>query len=406
MTKNYIALCILLVTTSGLFAQIKFEKGYFISTNNQKTDCYIKNVDWINNPVDFEYKLTLEGASKTGRISSIKEFSVPTIFKYQKHTVQVDMSENDLAKLSYDKNPEWEEKTVFLNVLVEGKATLYHYKDSDVSRFFFKKEAADISQLIFKSFITEDGDVAENNQFRQKLYTELQCKSISRNRVSKLRCIKNDLTPFFIDYNTCKNNDFEAYKQVTKGKLSIRAEIGVNSQKTVLKTGSLYGFSTESGLDSEQKWSPRIGVDVEYVLPFNKSKWAAFIAPYYQSYKGTGSLTSQTTGIVRSYEVEYSSIQVPLGVRHYMFLNDTSKLFLNAGIVFDFPLSNKLSGILAIKDDTFRTSFGGIVGLGYSYNNTYFLEMRLTSPRELLEKSSQTTLKLNQASIILGYRFL
>jgi len=235
MTKNCISLLLLLLTTSSLFAQINFEKGYFISSNGQKTDCYIKNVDWVSNPVDFEYKLTLEGDSKTGRISSVKEFSVPTIFKYQKHTVQVDMSDNELSKMSYDKNPEWKEKTVFLNVLVEGNATLYHYKDSDVSRFFFKKQYTDITQLIFKSFITKDGDIAENNQFRQKLYTELQCESISRNRVSKLRCIKNDLTSFFVHYNACKNNDFETYNQVTKGKLNIRAEIGMNSQKTNLK---------------------------------------------------------------------------------------------------------------------------------------------------------------------------
>jgi len=117
-------------------------------------------------------------------------------------------------------------------------------------------------------------------------------------------------------------------------------------------------------------------------------------------------LTSPTNGTVRSYEVEYSSIQVPLGVRHYMFLNDTSKLFINAGIIVDFPLSNTLGGVISIKNDSFRTSVGGVFGLGYSYDNTYFLEMRVTTPRELLEKTSQTTLKLNQASIIFGYRFL
>ena len=39
------------------FAQISFEKGYFINNANQKTNCLIKNQDWKDNPTEFEYKL-------------------------------------------------------------------------------------------------------------------------------------------------------------------------------------------------------------------------------------------------------------------------------------------------------------------------------------------------------------
>jgi hypothetical protein len=405
MTKNHIALFLLLLTSSALFAQINFEKGYFISNNGQKTDCYIKNVDWINNPVEFEYRMTPEGDMRIGKLNAIKEFTIPSICKYEKHTVNVDMSQRNVGKLNYDKKPEWQEKTILLNVLVEGDATLYRYKDADLSRFFFKKGNAKIQQLVFKNYLTEDGQLAENNEYRQQLYTSLVCESISRKRVSKLRHNRNALSQFFVDYNTCKNNDFTVYEQVNKGKFSIRANIGVSSQKTVLKTGSLFGFSTDSGVETEQKWTPRIGVDLEYLLPFNKNKWAVFIEPNYQSYKGAGSITSPTTGTVRTYGVEYSAIQVPLGVRHYMFLNDTSKLFLNAGILVDFPLSTELSGILSIKDDSFKTAAGALFGLGYSYDNTYFVEMRFGTGRELLEKTAQTTLKLSQFSFIVGYRF-
>ncbi|EDP94997.1 hypothetical protein U8527_08205 [Kordia algicida OT-1] len=42
--KNYFgAFLIFLLTTSGIFAQINFEKGHFITENGIKTDCFIKN---------------------------------------------------------------------------------------------------------------------------------------------------------------------------------------------------------------------------------------------------------------------------------------------------------------------------------------------------------------------------
>ena len=31
-------------------AQVIFEKGYFINREGQKTECFIKNLDWRNNP--------------------------------------------------------------------------------------------------------------------------------------------------------------------------------------------------------------------------------------------------------------------------------------------------------------------------------------------------------------------
>lgn len=38
-------------------AQINFEKGYFISNDNEKIECLIKSIDWKNNPTEFKYKL-------------------------------------------------------------------------------------------------------------------------------------------------------------------------------------------------------------------------------------------------------------------------------------------------------------------------------------------------------------
>ncbi|WP_046755721.1 outer membrane beta-barrel protein [Kordia jejudonensis] len=407
MTKNYITLFLLLLTTSGLFAQIKFEKGYFISNNGQKTDCYIKNVDWLNNPTDFTYKLTEDGKIQTGKLVAVKEFVIPTICKYEKHTVLIDVSNTDLSKLNYDKNPEWKEQTVFLNVLIEGKASLYRYKNGDLGKLFYKKDDGQIKQLIKKSYLSKDGELAENNEYRQQLYTDLACESISRNSVSRLRYNKNNITKFFIEYNECMNSDVTEYKQINKSKFHIRAEIGVLSQKTTLENAStLSGLGSHTS-ETEQQWSPRVGIDVEYVFGFNKNKWAVFAAPYYQSFKGESEFKAAPLRLTPDlkYEVEYAAIQFPVGVRHYMFLTDDSRIFLNAGIIMDLPLKREFRSEAASLNEDFRTSAGGILGIGFNYDK-YYAEARITTSREIIENSANFSLNLNQFSFVLGYQFL
>ena len=45
------------------FTQIRFEKGYFITNYGKRIDCFIKDIDWKNNPTKFDYKLNEEGAN-------------------------------------------------------------------------------------------------------------------------------------------------------------------------------------------------------------------------------------------------------------------------------------------------------------------------------------------------------
>ncbi|WP_430412594.1 hypothetical protein [Kordia sp.] len=406
MKKNYLILLLFLVSTTGLFAQINFEKGYFISNNGQKTDCYIKNVDWINNPVSFDYKITLDGEVKIARLATVKSFTIPNICKYEKHTINVDMSTKDYAKLNNDKNPEWQEKTSFLNILVEGDATLYHYKNAETSQFFFKKGTNNLETLVYKYYLVGEDQLAKNTQYRQQLYTSLTCEAISRKRVSNLSYNRNDLTRFFVDYNSCVNDDFVAYKQESKGAFHLRAEVGIVNQKTSLDSRIFQGLTASSN-EIGPKWGSRFGFDLEFALPFNKNKWAAFFAPYYQSFEGEGEVSSESSPlfIPRTYEIKYAAIQMPIGIRHYMYVNDISRLFLNAGVVMDIPLTTEISGELGLVEENFKTSVGGVFGIGYNYKD-YYVEARIITSRELLEKTSGSSLSLSHFSFSLGYQFL
>lgn len=54
------------------YSQIVFEDGYFINESDQKINCLIKNVDWKNNPNEFEYRVSLADAVQKADIQSVK----------------------------------------------------------------------------------------------------------------------------------------------------------------------------------------------------------------------------------------------------------------------------------------------------------------------------------------------
>ncbi len=71
------------------------------------------------------------------------------------------------------------------------------------------------------------------------------------------------------------------------------------------------------------KISPRLGLELEYILPFNNNRWSILLEPTYQSYAGNESEIA----------LKYSSLEIPFGVRRYFFLKKESTLFINAGLV-------------------------------------------------------------------------
>ena len=116
-------ICLLSITT--VFSQTSFKPGYIIKSNGQKIDCLIKNEDWKGSPTTFEFKTDENSEVKLGDISTIKEFGSADNFKYISATTEVDQSSDKVGKLTEDRNPVYKGETIFLKVLVEGKASLY-----------------------------------------------------------------------------------------------------------------------------------------------------------------------------------------------------------------------------------------------------------------------------------------
>lgn len=376
------------------FSQISFEKGYYIDNSNQKTYCLIKNIDWKNNPTEFEYKLSENSEFKKKTIQSIKEFGIDNITKYIRDTVDIDRSSESFNQMSYDRNPVFEEETLFLKVLVEGKANLYLFEDGNLRRYFFNKESSAIKQLVFKSYKSSEYEIRKNNRFKNQLWNNLKCPSFKINKVEDLNYQKNDLVDFFVEYNECSGEKYINYEEKRKKdlfNLSIRP--GFNSSSLSIQNSA----SSSRDTDFDNELGFRFGIEAEFIMPFNKNKWSLIIEPTYQYFKSEAETSTQNIN------VNYKSIELPVGIRHYLYFNENSKLFVNGSFIFDISNNTSIINFESGADLEIKTSNNLAFGLGYKHNDRYSLELRYQTSREILGDFVFWSSNYKTFSVIFGY---
>ncbi|WP_035653316.1 hypothetical protein [Flavobacterium sp. ASV13] len=404
-----ILLLTLFLYFSAINAQISFEKGYFISNDGTKTECFIKNIDWYNNPIDFKYKINLNDSdSKTETIKSITEFGIENNVTYKRASVKIDESSNKLDNLSTNKNPIWKDDTVFLKVLIKGDATLYQYVNGDMMRFFYETKERPLEQLVYKEyFIVNDngGKTTDVNTFyKQQLYNNAKSETTTLNEIKKLEYKKEQLVKYFIKYNYLDANTVKQNSSnETKSIYLLKIMAGISSQSLSINSSQPSGYTNAK---YDNKISPKFGIEGEYILPVNKNKWSIFMNLTYQKYEDSqeyGIITSINNGqtIQHPSEVEYTNLQMPIGLRHYLFLNDNSKIFINAAYVLNlsgkFTLKSSLINLESKSENNFA------LGLGYNYKNKLSAEVRANLKKNLLRE--YTVFKTDYSTIDLLFTY-
>lgn len=148
--KNNLLFTLMVLISTLSFSQISFESGYFIDNSNNKVSCLIKNLDWKNNPTQFEYKLSEDSDSKKLDIKSVKEFGTNNDSRYVRALVNIERSEPNFAStLTDNPQPQFNEEELFLKVLIEGKANLYLYSFNNTTKYFYNIDDSNIEQLIY-----------------------------------------------------------------------------------------------------------------------------------------------------------------------------------------------------------------------------------------------------------------
>lgn len=404
--KKIVLLFLATIQAMNCYSQISFEKGYYVDNSDTKIDCLIKNNDWASNPVDFKYKVSENDEVKTNTIDAVKEFAISSSSKFIRKTVKIDVSSTDINELSKDKNPIFIEKEVFLKVVLEGKANLYTYKDKNMTHYFYNVDNSTIEQLIFKSYKNANNQIAVNNRFREQLWKNLKCSTIIMDDLEKVDYKKNSLIHFFDQYNNCNNSagiNYDAKQKTDAFNLSLKVDL--NSSSMTIQNELTNYTNTDFG----KKTGIGFGVEAEFILPVNKNKWAILLEPSYRSFKQEK--TNERTALlgfgVLKAEVNYTSIEVPLGIRYYFFLNKNSKIFLNASFVFDLSLNSTIKFIKTDNTTANELEIGNAsnfsFGIGYKLYDKLSLEMRQHSSRDNLTQYTAWSSDYKTTSIVLGY---
>ncbi len=407
MKKNLIVIIVTFISINA-YTQRIFEKGYFIDNTNKRTDCLIKDEAGKNNPNFIKYKLSDDGEVKKATIKDIKEFGRNNnTSKFIRKKVKIDISSETTNELTHQRDPIFSEEQLFLRVLLEGKANLYSYESHNLTRYFFSVDSSDIEQLIYKCYIVNGNEIYVNDFFRHQLMKLLKCPDFSFNQIMNIEYKKNDLIDIFVKYNECKSSKYITYKNKRN-----RASFNLNIRPGIMYSSlSLdYLVSDSRSVKFNNKLNFRFGIEAEVFMPFKKKKLSVILEPNYQYFISEKSKdvvfpdNSEETIITK---VNLNSIAIPIGARYYFFLNDKSKLFINASYVVQYNFNSTIKSeqadghytkVLEINPDHYLA-----LGIGYKLKDKFSIEFRYQTDQNLLWNYSSWDSKYKTMSVILGY---
>ncbi|HLP62992.1 tRNA modification GTPase [Flavobacterium sp.] len=409
--RRLITFLSLLVFTIS-YSQINFEKGYYIKNSGEKVECYIKNIGWLNNPVGFLYKSNVEDSTFSEEsITNIKEFGIYDVCKYIKAKVDIDYSSKNINQLTINKNPVWTNETLFLKVLIEGDVNLYLYNKGEVIRYFFKTSKTDsINQLVYHKYLNEeDNTIIEfNSLYKNQLYSTLTCDAMTLSDFENLQYKKASLSKVIEKHNKCSGISYTNYENASnqKEKVFLKFNTGLNfASLDIVDPNQFLNLSTEI----KNEFIFKVGLEAEYILPFNNNKWSVFLNPSYHKFKAEKNFVNNdglgihSEDVNHTVNVDYSIVEIPVGFRYYSYLNSKSRIFYNIAYVFkiDFGSStisyDNASTVLNLNS---RNNFA--LGIGYCFDK-WNIEYRLNTPGEVIGGYISWSGKYSTNGLVIGY---
>ena len=266
----------LLFVTFLSFAQNKFEPGYYIDNSGVKTECFIKNYEWKNNPKEIEIKNTIDDRNiNTKNLEEIKEFVITNKSKFIKATIKIDESSQNFNSLTYTAEPKFIEKTVLLKFLVEGVSNLYYFESENYDRFFYSVNDK-IEQLVYKQYYNEEGNISTNETYKQQIFVNFKCNK-DQKPIIALKYDENSLVDYFIKTNNCisGNNKSKVVTEKSKFETNFKVNLLLNSINSTIIIPNI-NISENHKINTLT-----FGFEVEVLLPYNNKKWSFIFDPSY-----------------------------------------------------------------------------------------------------------------------------
>ncbi len=397
--KNIYSLVVLLFSTV-IFAQAKFEKGYIITANGERQEVLIENLDWLNNPASIRVKNNDAAAPRILNASEIRKFEVGGA-TFISEDVSYDKTVENLSDLTTVYEPENVSERITLRKLVGGDLELYKYQDKKLVRYFYRKDGGEIRQLVYKPYYSAPKVLAFNETYKNQLATILTCNP-NQQEIRSARYSQKALTDLFVAQNTCANPNQAvdvAVKPQGVFNINLRPRIIfsniVADQPLLVYEHGAYVKASSVGFG--------FGVEFEYLFPFNDNRFGLVAEPTFRTVAATETYSSSNiVGGELMMDYKSSAIEIPLSIRYYIPVNEQLKFFVNAGYsIVDIDLTHEMvftrnDGSIFTENRDLKTNQSVLFGAGVNFTEKFSGEIRY---RRLVTDDINN----NTFSLILGY---
>ena len=189
----------------------------------------------------------------------------------------------------------------------------------------------------------------ENKEYQKELYNNLKCGSFTTKKLVKVNYRRKELIKLFSEYNNCNESEYKLF-QTNKTPLILNFNINLGVNTTALESDYVVNtLVSNDKFESQASFIP--GIDFELVLPYNQNKWAIFVGANYQSYERSTEEVTLFSEDLGTISFEYSYLEIPIGIKHYMYLNNDLKLFLSAAYAPIMHLSSNNEEPFVLNDN-------------------------------------------------------
>ncbi|KUJ52653.1 hypothetical protein [Chryseobacterium sp. JAH] len=205
--KNIIVVFFLLIS-DFVFSQSGFEKGEFITKDDEKIECLISKSLYRYAPDYLVFKKFENAPTENISTKNLKQFWVgKKKFIFVEVMIDMSASSNNIPLLSTNPNFENNLEMRWLEVLLTGKINLYKFYKNEVVRFFYKKESEkEIIPLNFKEYLA-DNTIMRNEEYKKQLVELFSgFPNISKNEINKLPYRETQMKKIFDIYNNVGKN--------------------------------------------------------------------------------------------------------------------------------------------------------------------------------------------------------
>jgi hypothetical protein len=355
--KYVIIVGLLVAACFPVFGQKQFQTGYYIDNSGHKVTGKIHIPDLVAINRKGVLKIILNDDQRPSEVllSDIVEVATGNDVKLHKYTVLLDDT-NYYTIENTDRYQNLKSVTAFLNVLVEGTASLLAYESSNGPKFFFlKKDMLTPEQLTYKKYI-ENHQERENTDFRKQIYEKVHCPDQEFTDFSKLGYRRNELVAVFEHANDCSSSKSTIFKN----------EVKASSSAFTISAGvsQIMSRMAFKGTASAKASSTSYVGGIETCFKRKDSHMGAVLKLEIEHAEGGASLSpNPTTG----YTYSFSTNSFNLGIGGSYFLTpETGKGFF-AGVQGGFSLPSGFSKVSGKVYNANGTLVGFITEASY-YN--------------------------------------